>query len=34
LLFRYLKHRRELIHDQPLTAAERKRAADILRSEV
>ena len=33
-LFRYLKHRRELIHEQPLTAAERKRAADILRSEV
>jgi len=33
-LFRYLKHRRELINEQPLTAAERKRAADILRSEV
>jgi cytochrome c-type biogenesis protein CcmH len=34
VLYRYLKHRRELIHDKPLTAAERKRAADILRSEV
>jgi len=34
VLYRYLKHRRELIQDQPLTAAERKRAADILRSEV
>jgi cytochrome c-type biogenesis protein CcmH len=33
-LYRYLKHRRELIQDQPLTAAERKRAADILRSEM
>jgi cytochrome c-type biogenesis protein CcmH len=33
VLYRYLKHRRELIQDQPLTAAERKRAADILRSE-
>jgi cytochrome c-type biogenesis protein CcmH len=34
VLYSYLKHRRELISDQPLTAAERKRAADILRSEV
>jgi cytochrome c-type biogenesis protein CcmH len=34
VLYRYLKHRRELIQDKPLTAAERKRAADILRSEV
>lgn len=31
VLFRYLKHRRELIRDQPLTTDERKRAADILR---
>lgn len=30
VLYRYLKRRRELIHDQPLTADERKRAADIL----
>lgn len=30
VLFRYLKHRRELIQDKPLTADERKRAADIL----
>lgn len=34
MLFRYLKHRRELIHETPLTVDERKRAADILRSEV
>lgn len=34
MLFRYLRHRRELIGDTPLTADERKRAADILRSEV
>ena len=34
VLYRYLKHRLELIQDQPLTAAERKRAADILRSEI
>src|SRR5882724_10796117 len=31
VLYRYLKHRREVIKDEPLTAAERKRAADILR---
>jgi cytochrome c-type biogenesis protein CcmH len=30
VLYRYLKRRRELIQDQPLSAAERKRAADIL----
>jgi cytochrome c-type biogenesis protein CcmH len=30
VLYRYLKQRRELIKDQPLTADERKRAADIL----
>ena len=34
VLYRYLKHRRELIQDKPLTVAERKRAADILRTEV
>ena len=33
VLYRYLKHRRELIQDQPLTAAERKRAEEILGSE-
>jgi len=31
VLFRYLKHRRELIKDQPLTMDERQRAEDILR---
>ena len=31
LLYRYLKKRRELIDDQPLTADERKRAEEILR---
>jgi cytochrome c-type biogenesis protein CcmH len=30
VLYRYLKHRRELISDQPLTAEERKRAEEIL----
>jgi cytochrome c-type biogenesis protein CcmH len=30
VLYRYLKRRRELIQDQPLSATERKRAADIL----
>src|SRR5260221_4823580 len=34
VLYRYLKHRRELIQDKPLTAAERKRAADLLRNEI
>jgi cytochrome c-type biogenesis protein CcmH len=34
VLYRYLKHRRELIQDQPLTADERKRAAEILQSEI
>jgi cytochrome c-type biogenesis protein CcmH len=34
VLYRYLKHRRELIQDQPLTVAERKRAEEILRNEV
>src|ERR1700681_3053790 len=34
VLYRYLKHRRELIQDKPLTAAERKRAADILQREI
>jgi cytochrome c-type biogenesis protein CcmH len=32
VLFRFLKRRRELIHEQPLTADERKRAEEILRS--
>ena len=31
LLYRYLKHRREIIQDQPLTAAEHKRAEELLR---
>src|SRR5438876_9889185 len=30
VLYGYLKHRRELIKDKPLTPDERKRAADIL----
>ena len=32
VLFRFLKRRRELIHEEPLTADEHKRAEDILRS--
>jgi len=32
VLYRYLKSRRELIQDQPLTADERKRAEEMLRS--
>ncbi|HYV25822.1 MAG TPA: cytochrome c-type biogenesis protein [Pyrinomonadaceae bacterium] len=32
VLFRFLKRRRELIHEQPLTAAEHKRAEEILKS--
>lgn len=32
LLYRYLKHRRAAIHDQPLTEAERKRAEELLRT--
>ena len=32
VLYRYLKRRRELIQDQPLTAAEHKRAEELLRS--
>ncbi len=31
LLYRYLKHRREIIQDQPLTATEHKRAEELLR---
>jgi cytochrome c-type biogenesis protein CcmH len=34
VLYRYLKRRRELISDQPLSADERKRAAEILRNEI
>jgi cytochrome c-type biogenesis protein CcmH len=30
-LYRYLKRRRELIQDQPLTAAEHKQAEELLR---
>jgi cytochrome c-type biogenesis protein CcmH len=32
ILFRYLKNRKELIKEKPLTADERKRAEDMLRS--
>src|SRR5205809_4647039 len=32
VLFRFLKRRREIIQEQPLTADERKRAEEILRS--
>ena len=31
VLYRYVKHRREVIQDQPLTAAEHKRAEELLR---
>ena len=31
MLYRYLKHRKEIIPDQPLTAAEHKRAEELLR---
>src|SRR5713226_1833810 len=31
MLYRYVKHRREVIQDQPLTADERKRAEELLR---
>lgn len=31
LLYRYLKHRREVIQEQPLTAAEHQRAEELLR---
>lgn len=34
LLYRYLKRRHEFIQDKPLTADERKRAEEILRSEM
>ena len=34
VLYRYLKRRRELISDQPLTTDERKRAEEILRGEI
>lgn len=33
LLYRYVKRRRELISDKPLTADERKRAEALLRNE-
>ena len=32
LLYRYVKHRREMIKETPLTAADRKRAEEILRN--
>jgi cytochrome c-type biogenesis protein CcmH len=31
MLYRYVKHRREIIQDQPLTAAEHERAEELLR---
>src|SRR5260370_14908287 len=31
MLYRYVKHRREVIQDQPLTADQRKRAEELLR---
>lgn len=31
LLYRYVRHRREIIQDQPLTADEHKRAEELLR---
>ena len=34
ILFRYLKRRKTLIHEKPLTAGERKQAEDLLRGEV
>lgn len=34
VLYRYLKRRRELISDQPLSLDERQRAEDILRGEI
>jgi len=34
VLYRYLKRRRELISDEPLTADQRKRAEEILRGEI
>lgn len=32
ILYRFVRRRRELIHEEPLTAAERKQAEEILRS--
>ena len=32
VLYRFVKRRRELIHEEPLTADERKQAEEILRS--
>jgi cytochrome c-type biogenesis protein CcmH len=34
LLYRYVKRRRELIEEKPLTAEERRRAEKLLRSEM
>src|SRR5712692_5128635 len=33
-LYRYLKRRRELMHEKPLTAEERRRAEELLKSQV
>src|SRR5436853_3111749 len=34
VLYRYLKRRKELIYEKPLTAEERKQAEKLLRSEI
>lgn len=34
MLYRYLRRRKELIKEEPLTAAERKQAEELLRSQV
>jgi cytochrome c-type biogenesis protein CcmH len=34
MLYRYLRHRKKMIPDNPLTAAERKQAEELLRSQV
>lgn len=34
VLYRYVKQRKELIHEKPLTADERRRAEELLRSEI
>lgn len=33
VLFRYIKHRREQIHEQPLSAEEHKRVAELLKAD-
>ena len=32
ILYRYVKRRTELIHEKPLTAEERRRAEELLRT--